>query len=376
MKLKYIFLLPALAVLGACSDSKENGGDNGPADGAVEIKLTTSVDTRAAVTTDFGNGDAMNLYAKAYNSAESNDKFPARKAEFADGAWTLSPRLYVQDGELAFLYAVAPYNASYTDPAKIPVKLSDQIDLLYSGTGVPVNYQNTTAKMTMRHAFSLVSFNISSMIGNQEITSVSITGSNVYSAGTFNAEKGRFTGTDKTQYTHPVSATLTSSWLTKDLPQMWMIPFSTKQESATLTAVIGGKTYTVDLPEVEMTRGTQYVFRLVLGNLGLEFVEGGLEIIPLDQADDEYADLKDYGMLRFSVKGSEWTLPTIQGHSVFGRYSVNDAEEKGTYRVDRVQTLKFNDPSRSNSVALESWNSTGFTLDNIEGLEEIDLTNY
>lgn len=373
MKLKYIAMLLACGVMSqACKDSNNNEPNGGNDEGSVAVTIETQILTKATVNTEFKNGDAMNVFAKAYNSAASDDKFPAMKATRGGSAWTLTPALKVKNGELAFLYAVSPYSADYKNPAAIPVNIADQVDLLYSGAGVPVNYQNTTARMTMNHAFALVSLNIAGSL-EANLQSISITGEGFYTGGTFDAEKGKFKGTSKTQFSMPVSARITGSGWATDFPQMWVIPFNTKQNAATLTAVIDGKTYMVDFPEVEMKNGTQYIFRMTFSNYGLEFIPSKTEVIPLNTTTDEMGELENYGDLRFIVNAAEWTLPAMWGQGVFGRY--NAAGTTGTYNVEERQVVKL--PAGSNSVVgIETWNSNGFELESLEGVSEIDLTNY
>lgn len=372
MKLKYIaFALIGAQLFAACKDSKGSDQPNTD-DGSVEVSIETEILTKATVNTEFKSGDAMNIFAKAYNSASSEDKFPAMKAEHDGTGWKLTPSLRLKSGELAFLYAVSPYNSAYTNPAALPVKVSDQIDLLYSGSGVAVNYQNTKAKLKMNHAFALVSFNI---VGSSEATlqSLSITGDNVYTSATFDVEKGKFKGTGKDQFTLSTSAQITSSGWSTGFPQMWMIPFSTKESTATLTAVINGKTYMVDFPEIEMKNGTQYIFRMTFSNYGLEFIPSETQTIPLNATTDEIEELENYGDLKFTVTSGEFTLPLINGQGVFGRYSAGGTT--GTYRAEETQTVKLN-AGAANVVGIETWNSTGFELESLEGVTEIDLSNY
>lgn len=374
MKLRYILPLLALFAMQSCSDKENNnGGDNSDSD-LPEVTVVTELKTRAGVTTAFVSGDEMNLFAKSYNSAESDNKFQPRRAVYDGTSWQGDPvlRLKETDGP-AFLFAVAPYNKSYTSPASIPVNIAEQTDLLYSSASAPVNFRNPTARMTMRHAFALVSFNI---LGSKEakLQSISITGEKIFTSATYNVEKNRFTGTDQTQYTHPVDASITREGWTDNYPQMWFIPFSTKQSAATLTAVIDGKTYTAEFPEIEMKSGNQYIFRLTFSDYGLEFIESKTETIPLDQETDEFGDLADYGEITFTVTGNEWTLPAMDGMNVFGRFK--NGEQTGSYRVDAVQTIKLPNPSADNKVGIETWNSSGFTVENLTGINEIDISAY
>lgn len=61
-KLIYMFLL-LLPLLQACSDN-EIGGETDDSE-KVEVSIQTQVETKTTVVTSLGDGDEMNVYAKA-----------------------------------------------------------------------------------------------------------------------------------------------------------------------------------------------------------------------------------------------------------------------------------------------------------------------
>lgn len=104
MKFKYINVFAAVAVMAVASTScKDSNDDNGGlGNGAVEVEITTDVETKANVTTEYTAGDAMNVYVKSYNSVESDDKVRGVRAELKDGKWVTTPRVGLKEGEVAF----------------------------------------------------------------------------------------------------------------------------------------------------------------------------------------------------------------------------------------------------------------------------------
>lgn len=364
-----------VAVLSACSSdsSDEPAPPSTPSDGDVTVTITTEVLTKANVTTELGEGDAMNVYPKTYGRLDAPNAVEGVKAVSSGGKWTMTPAVTLSKGKNLFIYAVAPYNAAYTDASAIPVDISQQIDLLYSGAYVPVSYTTHNAKLTMKHALSLATFNISAQgySGNGALTSLSISGEKVYTKGTMSVDNGKIVGTSQDAFALSVNKTVQESGWSSELPQLWQIPFSTKVNKATLTAVIDGKTYQVAFPEVEMKSGFQYIFRMVLTDYGLEFIPGAVETISLNIDEDSMSALNGYGVLSVGVSAAEFTVPSFTGDDVFGTISWGD----GTYD-SYSPGVAHSYSSPSNVVVIESWNSTGFELENLTGVETIDLSEY
>lgn len=370
--LKYLSIIFSVSLLSACSsDSNE---EPAPTDGDVTVTITTEVETKANVTTQLGNGDAMNVFPKTYGRIDAPDMVENVKAVCSGSVWTMTPEVKLAKGKNAFIYAVAPYNASYTDASAIPVDVAQQIDLLYSGEYVPVSYTTHNAKLTMKHALALVSFNISSQgySGNGQLSKMNITGEKVYTKGTMNVADGKITGTSQDAVEVSVSKNIDADGWTDDLPRMWQIPFSTKVDKAVLSVTIDGKKYEAAFPEVEMRKGFQYIFRLVLTDYGLEFIPGAVETISLNQSSDSMTALSGYGVLTIGRNGTEVMIPAFTGDDVFGTVSWGDGLSE-SYAPSAVHQFPA---ASSGNIVIECWNSTGFELNNLSGIETIDLTGY
>lgn len=371
------FIIPILGMAMFCScGSNEDEPTPTPSnnDGDVVVSISTEILTKADVTTVFGEGDAMNVYPKTYGKIDAPNRVDNVKATQSGGKWTLSPEVKISKGENAFIYAVAPYNAAYTDASAIPVDIAQQIDLLYSGSYVPVSYTTNTAKLVMKHALALATFNISSQgySGAGNITNMKISGENVYTKGTMSADNGKIIGKSQEEFTMSVNKTITESGWSEDLPRMWQIPFSTKVTAAELSLTIDGKKYDVAFPEVEMKSGYQYIFRMVLTDYGIEFIPGAVETISLNQQEDAMTALNGYGVLTITHIGNEIMLPAFTGDDVFGTVTWGDGASS-SYKPKAVHT--YSAPGEKN-IVIESWNSTGFELEKLTGIETIDLTAY
>lgn len=374
MKFYKIFSIAIGASL-LCSCGSDGGDDPNPpsTDEDVTVTITTEVLTKANVTTTLGSGDAMNVFPKTFGRIDAPNMVDNVKATCSGANWTMTPEVKLSKGKNAFIYAVAPYNAAYTDASAIPVDIAEQIDLLYSGAYVPVSYTTHNAKLTMKHALSLATFNISAQgySGSGLLTKVSISGDKVYTKGTMSIDNGKIAGTSQETFTLNVNKTVKAEGWSTELPQLWQIPFSTKVDKATLSVVIDGKTYNVAFPEVEMKSGFQYIFRMVLTDYGLEFIPGAVETISLNIEEDSMSQLNGYGVLSLDFSGTELVIPTFTGDDVFGTVSWGDGAAD-SYTPGLTHTFA----TASSTVVIESWNSTGFELNDLSGIDTIDLTAY
>lgn len=304
--LKYsVFALLTCALI-SCGgkDDPEDITPSGPTDTSVTVAITTEILTRATAKSSFANGDEMNVWAKTYGNASAPNLVDNIKATYNGGKWSMSPEVKLDGTKVknAFIYAISPYASENSTANQINVDLNKQIDLLYSGSYVPVSYNTYTAKLTMKHALSLASFNIVSQgyKGTGNLQSLTLTGDSIYTKGVMTVENGKIHGTEKGDVKVNISKQITSNGWKDNLPRIWVIPlpFNTKSTKAYLKTVIDGKEFTSAVPEVEMKIGFQYIFHLVLTDNGLEFIPDQTTSISLNNEEDEiqfwYLLLLDY----------------------------------------------------------------------------------
>lgn len=371
MKTSWLLIGSLVLLLAACSEDKITEDTDTD---KVEVSITTEIQTKATVTTTFEKDDAMNLYAKAYGRIDAPDMVENITATYTGSSWEIVPAIRLSKEEKSFIYAVSPYVEGVNDLSSIPVDISKQQDILYSGNFVPVTYTTHVAKLTLKHALSLVTFNISSQgyAGNGKLKGISISGEEVYTSGTLNVQTGQVKGTGKENVGLVIDKEITSGGWTSDLPRLWWIPFNTKTKTAVLQVRIDDKEYQVKFPEVEMKGGFQYIFRLVLTDYGIEFIPDQTETISLNQDTDEMGQLEGYGVLRLTHSGQNLLLPTLTGDNIFGNVSWGDG-------VNESYSVGLSHPytsGTSRQIVIESWNSNGFELKNIEGIDVIDISSY
>lgn len=374
---KYISMM-AIAAFGlamtACGDKNgdEPNPDGGNTDGK-EIVIQADVYTRADKKLQLTTGDDMIVFVKSAGSIQAADFQKPVKATLNGTTWSTDPKIRIKEGQTLFFYAVSPYNAAYTNPTEIPVNTKDQIDLLYSGEFAPASFQTNTIKFSMKHALALCSFNIMYQ-GNGtggDLTSLSVHGETVHTTGTMNVETGKIKAQTNEQVTVQTKKTVSATGWKEDLPGVWIIPFDNAGEKAQLTAVIGGKTFTLAMPAINMKPGYQYIFHLIMTPNGLTLDTSATDEISLNVGNDAMAEMVGFGTLKFGFSGSEFIHPIFDGNQVFGNVA------SGTTYATFAPGAKTAIPgSGTREVIVETWNSHGFEVTSLENIESIDISGY
>ena len=361
----------ALSATSCGSDSK--GGSDGPANTGTKISIQTEVITKTPAQTDFSQGQKMNVYVKKNATAQGDDYLTGVSATSnGGGQWTLSPEIYLNETQKnLFFFCAYPYVEGATNVLAYPVDLSLQQDVMYSGDYVPVSLTSTVAKIRMKPALSMASLIIdaSNYSGAGVMTSLGISGSSIYTKGTMDVSKGKIKTTDADKGV--VSKDMSFDIKGNGSANLWVIPFSTKTSDAAFNITIDGKNYIVDVPEVEMNTGFQYVFHLILTANGLVIRPDAIEEISLNLEGDVSDKAEGYGSILFTTTATEFAFPIFSGENVFGNVVCGGTSVN--YSLDGSMTLSG---SGSKTVNVESWNSTGFEISNMKDIQSIDISNY
>lgn len=386
MKKIYYFFASALVLgMSACG-----GGDNNtieptptptpePTTDDVEVSISTAdIEFKANVTTEFASSYKMNVFAKMGSTLTSDDLATGVVATYDGAKWSMSPSVYVNStkdsysGRYAFIYAVSPYDASYTKVDAIPVDMSKQVDLMYSGAAVTASPTTPTVKLTMKHALSLLTFNIVPVnySGSGTLTNIKIDGENVYNTGTMDASTGKITLGSIGSISASQNKAITAGGWKSDLPGLWALPFNTKAGDVNISFTIDNKTYDLVLPETEMKYGYQYIFRMAITNNGLEFDPSKTETRSLNVLTEETPEFLGYGKVEITASGSWLNTPEFTGDAVFGTITTPNQT------ISYSSAVKVEGLSNGNTVVAESWNSTGFEIETLDGIDTIDLTQY
>lgn len=146
----------------------------------------------------FKDGDQLGLFATRGNLGENYNDFPGYsnvKSIRQGGVWLQEPPIYLT-GENCKIYAYHPYKAGLKDGANIDIEATSQTDYMY-GTHNDgdrrVNSDNPNVLIQMRHALSLVQFNIYKKNYNAvgKLTRIAIKGNgSLYKTAKLNCQTG------------------------------------------------------------------------------------------------------------------------------------------------------------------------------------------
>lgn len=367
------------ATLAGCSDKNDEPNDgNTPSGEGTEIGIKTEVklNQKTAYIEDLTDGNEMNVWMEVTGSTGAVEGTYDVHAVNKGGQWTLDPTVRIVKGQTADIYAFYPYSAENKDRKAVPVDATKQIDYLYSGAAVYASATSNVATLNMKHAMTMVSFNIKKdgYSGEGLLTDVKIEGAGVVpSKGTIDVTNGKVTATEYGAVSAKVTATIGADGISGALPGLWAIPFQTKdKDPVTVTLTIDGKEYAATLPETVMNSGWQYAFRGILTNAGLAFIPGSIDEFQLDFTDDEIAPTEGRGVILFTFTGNQFQFPVFEGENVFGNILSSDGS-RCNYSAGGSLELTG---SGAKTITVETWNSTAFQVTGFEEIDEIDLSQY
>lgn len=353
----------------ACS----GGGDDEvivPEEPKAKLSISTTIQTRA-VTTAFSSGDKMNVYVKTGNGITSTDYRTGISASYNGSLWTLSPEVELQGD--AYVFASYPYIASAVANS-VDVSVSPQTDYLYSGNGVKVSGSSSTASLTMKHALPMIAFNIAkgNYTGEGKLSSIEITGENLYKTGTMNVANGEITGKDKGGYTIATSYTIVADGWKENLPQMFCLPFKSNGNNIKVTVTMDGKELETVLPAQNIVEGMKYLFRLVLTQDDIIMLSDQTEIVSLNKNTDEMSG-GTINELSILYKGTKAVLPELTGSGkVTGTVIWGDGTQE-PYSASLSHAYSKED---NYQVYVQSVGATAVEFKNLEEVEEINLSGF
>lgn len=363
--MKYTLGALALMTLTAC-------GGGGGGEKFSEVTFTTEIQTRAVapnVLSDFTSGDRMNVY-KSEKAQISLDLTTAHQAAYNGGVWKGSPAITLNGGETAYFFAAYPYQADADNPMEIPVKVADQVDVLYSGGGVSVTDSDPTGRLSMRHAMAILAFNIQSYIGGK-LEKIEIDSEQFPLEGTMRITSGRITPTTMGPYTHTCSAALSPKGWTEDHPSVFMIPYTTSSTGLPLHLTIDGKRFDIDLPKSTFSMAKKYVYTLIYTDAGLALKSDKPEVIDLNAGSAPVAE-EQYSHVKVVVNGGTLNVPEVTGTAPYGFVSWGD-ESREEYASGLVHAYPG---SGSYTLMMDLWNCEKITMTGIKGVTEIDLSKF
>lgn len=262
---------------------------------AAEHQLTVEAvlegsDLTKAVKTAWSDNDKIGLFVKQssnISSADYGDVNGQVVTYFNGTAWNLSPAVSLS-ATPAYVYGYYPYSNTESDGGAINVSLASQTDYLYSGTAQQASSSNATVALTMKHALTLLSFNIkkSGYIGTGNLTSVVVRNKSGMqkwvSQGTLDISSGTITASAYDAFTLNCNKTIEAAGWTTDLPYIMAFPFSTGAASEVeVEFMVDGKSYVIALPNsVSFQAGSKYILTLTINSGSMVMDSNNMVIQP------------------------------------------------------------------------------------------------
>lgn len=369
---RYILFIFVIAVAVGCSDDKDETGGIGQ---KTEVSFTTEVQTRAltSVITSLKDNAAMSVFVTENGSLGAGQQANISKAVCRNGIWKGSPAIEVEAGAKVYLYATYPYQATADKPDAVPVEIETQTDYLYSGTGVAVSYEKPNVQLTMKHALSILAFNIKNenYAGAGKLQQITISGKPVYTSGKLNVSTGIVKGVSGGKYSRTCDAEIRSEGWEENLPDFFCIPFSSSGSDVTLSFKIDGDDYTCHLPKGGIVGGMKYIFYLAMTEQGLTIFPDQTKQISLN-VDEDSMSLPGYSLLKITHDNAFFTLPSLKGNGLVGTILWGDGQNE-EYGVTTEHTY---DGVQTRTVTVETWGTEEVSLPDLAGISEIDLSEF
>lgn len=256
---------------------------------AVEAYLESSDGTKA-IKNAWINDDKIGLFVKQSSVVTSDDygEVNGQVVTYFNGtAWNLSPSVSLS-ATPAYVFGYYPYVSSVSNGAALPVSVAAQTDYLYAGAAQSASSNSPTVALSMKHALTMLSFNIkkSGYIGAGNLTSVQLRNktdqSKWASEGTLNIATGEISNTAYDPYTLTCNKAILAGGWTSDLPAIMAIPFVTGAVSEVeVEFTVDGKAYVISLPNsVAFGPGSKYILSLTITSGSMVIDSGNMTIVP------------------------------------------------------------------------------------------------
>lgn len=377
MRKIYLSIIGAVVVLALVACGKDNPTEEPqpPQPDKVEVEITTEVLTRATTqVTETLETDGQEMAVFISSEAVPGDKtvVTMQKVSREEGEWKLETPIELAGQENKFLGAFHPYSETATYPRKIAVEVLSQTDYLYSGSFQKVSYVNPKVKFSMKHALSILAFNLKkeSYEGEGTLQKITVSGKGIYVEGEMDLTTGEITGSKNGTVEREYEQLIASSGWKEDIPDLFCIPFSSSGENVTVTFTIDDKEYQVLLPAYNIAKGVKYIFSAALTHNGLTLFETP-EVVNLN-TDESSMPTGNYSRLKITHQSQNFVFPLLQGNGIVGTVTWGDGfSEKYASGLQHEYIT-----TGTHILDAECWNATEVTIQSLKDVEAIDLSGF
>lgn len=242
-----------------------------------EIETSKLLEVSANIATksisDFVENDSIGIFVQKTDGTMYNDCDCSQnaKAVYQSGKWSVLQNIRV-GADTGNVYAYYPYSTAVSDYKNIPLKIATQTDYLYSDKSA-VNANQPKANLIMKHAMSLVSFQISrnNYPGTGVVSHIEITG--VPDTGMLDISTGNITSGTIKSFSHDCNITLSAAPVTIDF-----ITIPCSADGVTAVFTVDGKDYTYKFPNGILEKGKTNTYMLSLNYT--ELLQTGSSVSP------------------------------------------------------------------------------------------------
>lgn len=249
-----------------------------------------SADQTKAIKTSWIDTDKIGLFVKQSSNISSADygEVNGQVVTYFNGTtWALSPAVSLS-ATPAYVFGYYPYSSTVTNGGAVDVSINSQTDYLYSGAAQTATSSNANVALTMKHAMTVLSFNIkkNGYIGAGVLNAIQVRNksgqSKWASAGTMDISSGAITPTAYDAYTHSCNLTIQPSGWTSNLPAIIAVPFATGGASEVeVELTVDSKSYVVSLPNsVSFQPGSKYILTLTINSGSMVIDSNNMTILP------------------------------------------------------------------------------------------------
>lgn len=276
----------------SCNNDDEtvNPSQGQTADLRIQTEITsaeTSLRSTKAALSSFPEGSALSLFVTNGTLGSNYPQGPYNnvKAEYKSGKWELTPAVKLGDTP-ASVFAFYPYHTSYTNGvSNMNIYHTNQVDYMY-GTNAEgqenINRDNPNVRLKMKHALSLLQFNIRKMNypGESRLTRIEVANISgridLKSAATINIASGELTYIDRNYdpaYIENVNGLYTITEDETINPQeVLVIPVNKTSANGSILIrfFIDGSIYTYNVPvNTTWKQGTKYLYNVTFNGTEL-----------------------------------------------------------------------------------------------------------
>lgn len=267
----FICFVTALSLAGCGADDLSGLSDNTT---DLNVRVSVGAGNARTLVNSLNDGDRIGLsFVDAggvdYNGIKYNNVMATSTYSQGNLTWSLQPDVKLED-KSGTLYAYYPYSDKVNDFTSIPVETVSQTDYMY---GIPVtglSKSQADADIILNHALTAVRVQLQrgtyKGIGN--VSTISVRGAHIGTAGLLNATDGTLSGISGTGIDVSVNCVDNMS-IDGGEKDIIIVPVIGKEGELAVTLTVDGTAYSCTVDACSFVQGSVYTCTLTMDTSGL-----------------------------------------------------------------------------------------------------------